>query len=36
MFRKSGNGQEPIGNVDKVAQIEPEIRSLPPGRWDID
>jgi hypothetical protein len=36
MFRISRNGQEPIINVDDLAQIEPEIRALPPGRWHID
>jgi hypothetical protein len=36
MFRISRNGQEPIVNIDHVAQIEPEIRALPAGRWHID
>ncbi len=36
MFRISQNGQEPIVDVDSIEQIEPVIRSSPPGRYHVD
>jgi hypothetical protein len=36
MYRISHNGQEPIVDVDQVEGIEPAIRDLKPGRYDVD
>jgi hypothetical protein len=36
MFRISRNGYNPILVVDRVADIQPAIRSLEPGRYYID
>jgi hypothetical protein len=36
MFRISRNGHEPIVDVDTVEDIEPAIRDLKPGRYDVD
>jgi hypothetical protein len=36
MFRISRDGQEPVVDVDHVEQLEPAVRSSPPGRYHID
>ena len=36
MYRISQSGQEPVVDVDTVEQLEPAVRSLPPGRWHLD
>jgi len=35
MYRISGNGQEPIVDVDLVEAIEPVMRSNKPGRYHV-
>ena len=36
MFRISRNGKEPIIDVDQVEAIESAIRSIEPGRYQVD
>ncbi len=36
MYRISSNGQEPIIDVDTIEDIEPAIRDLKAGRYDVD
>jgi hypothetical protein len=38
MFRLTRNddAEQPVVNVEIAAQIEPETRGLPPGRWHLD
>jgi hypothetical protein len=36
VYRISQNGQQPIIDVDGLEDIEPALRSRPPGRYDLD